>query len=301
MDNTRWSRIPATLRLRPQWLAWRWAERPDKDTGELKLTKVPYQARYPAYEARSNTPRTWAPFGTALRACRADATLGLGFVFAPGGGLVGVDLDGCRDAATGALSPFAWEVVTALDSYTEVTPSGTGLHILVAGTLPGARRQRKAPGANVELYPDGRFFTMTGDWLPVTPTTVEERTAALGALYGTLFPPEPPPPPQSVVATPETLTDTAILRIASGARNGAKFRALMRGETTGYASASEADAALRALLAFYTSDPAQLERLFSLSALADAKWRGRADYRARTLGLALRRRTARFGAREVAA
>jgi putative DNA primase/helicase len=300
MDPVTWTRIPASLRLRPSWVCWRWAERPDPDTGELKRTKIPIHARYPWRSASSTDPATWGAFGVALRTVRENPAqaLGLGFVFAPGAGLVGVDLDGAVDAATGALTPFAWEVVTALDSYTETTPSGTGLHIIVAGTLPPGRRQRKAPGANIELYSEGRFFTMTGAHLPVTPATVEERTAALAALYGTLFPPEPTPPPQA--ATPAVLADTAILRIASNARNGAKFRALMRGDIAGYASESEADAALLALLAFYTSDPAQLERLFSLSALADAKWRDRPRYRARTLALALRGASARFGDRRAA-
>jgi putative DNA primase/helicase len=298
MDPVAWTRIPAALRLRPTWVGWRWVDRADPTTGELRRTKVPVAPRTGG-PGKSTDPATWAPFGVALRACRTDATLGLGFVFAPGGGLVGVDLDGAVDAATGALTPFAWEIVAALDSYTETTPSGTGLHIIVAGTLPGPRRQRKAPGANIELYPDGRFFTMTGAHLVSSPATVEDRTEALAALYGTLFPPEPTPPPQS--AAPVALADTAILRIASGARNGAKFRALMRGDTTGYASESEADAALLALLAFYTSDPAQLERLFTLSVLADAKWRDRPRYRARTLALALRGATARFSSQERAA
>ena len=75
-----------------------------------------------------------------------------------GGGYAGVDLDACRDPETGAMTAEAHAMILALSSYTEISPSGTGVHILLRGRLlPGRRRQ-----GHVEIYADGRYFTVTG-------------------------------------------------------------------------------------------------------------------------------------------
>jgi putative DNA primase/helicase len=73
------------------------------------------------------------------------------------------------------------------------------------------------------------------------------------------------------------------------AKDGAKFRALWNGDTSGYPSQSEADLALCRLLAFWCgNDPARIERLFSQSALGQReKWQTRADYRHETIQTAL--------------
>src|SRR5206468_7814503 len=95
---------------------------------------------------------------------------GVGIVL--GDGLVGVDLDHCRDPETGAIAPWAQTVIATLDSYTEVSPSGTGLHVLLHGESAISGR-RKGP---IEMYADGRYFTVTGQHLAGTPTTIETRT-----------------------------------------------------------------------------------------------------------------------------
>jgi primase-polymerase (primpol)-like protein len=137
---------------------------------------------------------------------------------------------------------------------------------------------------------------MTGDWLPVTPATVEARSEALSALYGTLFPPEPTPPPQSVASIAPhggdgpPFTDTAIFRMIGA---NPKYRALWRGDGSGYVSESEADLALCSYLAWATAgDAGRVARLFALSGLHDHKWADRADYRARTIRRALRQQVA---------
>jgi len=55
---------------------------------------------------------------------------------------VGIDLDKCRNPETGELEPEAQEIVRRMDSYTEVSPSGTGVHIYVIGTKPEGRCRR---------------------------------------------------------------------------------------------------------------------------------------------------------------
>ena len=83
------------------------------------------------------------------------------------------------------------------------------------------------------------------------------------------------------------LTDEEVIRLAGRARNSAKFEALYRGDTSGYNSPSEADQALISLLAFYTQDSEQLDRLYRQSGLCRSKWLDRSDYRNRTIEQAL--------------
>jgi putative DNA primase/helicase len=155
--------IPAELRKLDQWVCWRYVER---EPG-TKATKVPFNPRTGAH-ADTTAPATWSTFDEAVTAApRYD---GIGFVFTDTDPYFGVDLDGCRDPDTGDIEPWAQAIVDDVCSYTEVTPSGRGLHVIAIGKLPpGARRRGK-----VEMYDTGRFFTMTGRHVPSMPTAVEE-------------------------------------------------------------------------------------------------------------------------------
>jgi len=83
------------------------------------------------------------------------------------------------------------------------------------------------------------------------------------------------------------LTDEKVIALARDAKNAAKFEALWVGDTTGYASHSEADQALISLLAFYTQNEGQLDSLYRRSGLCREKWLKRPDYRQRTIETAL--------------
>jgi putative DNA primase/helicase len=245
---------------------------------------VPYQARDPQRRASVTAPDTWASFSEALAVVRAGRADGPGIVV--GAGLGGVDLDHCFMAS--ALTDEAAAIVRTLDTYTEVSPSGDGVHALAHGTLPPGRRRK----GMVEMYSEKRFFTVTGRHLAGAPWTIEERTAALAAVHarylGTPAPPPqgPPPPVGRAIAT-----DAALLARAREARNGAKFAALWRGDTTGYRSHSEADLALCGMLAFWTArDAARIDQLFRASGLMRSKWdaaRGEQTYGAQTIASAL--------------
>ncbi len=134
-----------------QWVCWRAEER------NGKLTKVPYSPTTGS-RARSDDPATWATLARAREAAREDAYGGVGFVFADSDPFCGVDLDSCVRPETGEVEPWAMSMVEKLGSYTEISPSGTGLHVIVRAELPpgGNRKDR------VELYDRGRFFTMSG-------------------------------------------------------------------------------------------------------------------------------------------
>lgn len=147
--------VPSTLTRCDQWVNWQL-----ELSSKGKLTKVPYQSKAPHRNASSTDPATWSSFVEAIAAYEAHATdfAGVGFVLTPETGIVGIDIDHCLDPETGDESPEASEILAALNSYTEVTPSGTGLRIFVLGTLPPGRRKV----GDYEMYDRGRFLTVTG-------------------------------------------------------------------------------------------------------------------------------------------
>ncbi|RDZ43741.1 hypothetical protein C5B86_11960 [Haloferax sp. Atlit-19N] len=234
--------------------------------------------------ASATDPATWTTFDEA-RAYAADGSAdGVGYVFTDDDPYVGIDLDKCRDPETGVTDEWAQELIDRLDSYTEVSPSGTGYHVIIRGVLP--------PGGNrtgdLELYDDARFFTVTGDHVDGTPTTVGDRQDALdvihdayfettddaaGAATATRSPSAQTDASASASGPGNDLGDDTLIERASNAANGAKFSRLWRGDTTGYDSHSEADMALCSMLAFWTGgDAQQIDRLVRDSGLYRPKW-----------------------------
>ncbi|MFC7070524.1 phage NrS-1 polymerase family protein [Halobaculum lipolyticum] len=258
--------LPEAMTERSQWVCWRSQERKGNQT------KVPIEPGTDAY-ASATDPETWRSFDVARGAAEA-AGFGLGFVFTSDDPLVGVDLDDCRDLATGALGEEAQRIVSQLDSYTEVSPSGTGVHVIIEGDLPDGRNRH----GSVEVYDDARFFTVTGTHLSETPTTVEHRLDELAAVHSefvaaenTLTGSDSQPPAQ--VGHESDLTDSELLTLARAATNGEKFARLYSGSIAGYPSQSEADMALCSMLAFWTGgDASQMDRLFRRSGLFRGKW-----------------------------
>jgi putative DNA primase/helicase len=244
------------LQARRQWVCWR------KEKRQGKFTKVPY--------------------AQAIQASKSGRYQGIGYMFHRD--YTGIDLDHCV-TADGSIDPWARAILSRLPSYTEVSPSGAGIHILVAGTIPSGIRRRVPnaphPEAAVEMYCERRYFTITGKHLDGTPTTIEE-CPALHAIYQELTAPKdaqgrkhPNKPREQQEAPTEdgSTDDDALLDKAMAARNGATFRALWNGDTAGYASQSEAELALCHLLAFWTGrNAARMDHLFRRSGLHRDKW-----------------------------
>lgn len=266
--------IPLALRDRPQWVVWRWEQRDDG-----KWTKPPYSARSGSL-ARSTGRETWASFDEARRVLPSYD--GLGYVLSDDDPFVGIDLDGCRHPETGDIDPWAREIVERINTYTEVSPSGTGLRLILTGSLPPGGRKHD----DIEVYSTGRYLTMTGAHVDGTPREIEARQAELEAFHRRHFPPPAPPrdtPPEHAARI--SLGDAALIAKASGARNGAQFRRLWGGDTGG--DHSKADLMLCGLLAFWTAkDPGQMDRLFRQSGLMRAKWDERHFSDGRTYGQA---------------
>lgn len=129
---------------------------------EKKYTKVPYSPSNPQMKARTDDPSTWSDFAKAVIVAQDSGwTVGIGFVFIDADPYVGIDLDKCRDPATGSIEDWALEIIRKLNSYTEISPSGTGAKIIIRGTKPGPKCRK----GNIEIYETGRFFTLTGQVL----------------------------------------------------------------------------------------------------------------------------------------
>jgi hypothetical protein len=267
-----------------QWLCWRIEER------DGKLTKVPYGPRT-GQRADSTTPETWGGYDEAMKAYEEHGYDGIGFVFTPEDDLCGVDLDKCVDPETGEIEEWAQEVIEELDSYTEISPSGTGVHVLVSATLPEGRNRK----GRFEAYDQDRYFTVTGKHLAGTPQTVERRQEELGSVVRGVFGEESTNGHTMPVSPSEQLdnglSDDELVRKAQSASNGERFSPLWSGDTSGYDSHSEADLALCGMLAFWTGgDPIRMDRLFRASGLYREKWE-RAGYRDGTISEALKGKT----------
>ena len=266
--------IPAALRALKQWVA-------------RSVDKKPFCA--PGRLASSTDPSTWLTFDDALALAEREKLAGVGFVFAADDGLCGIDLDHCRDAATGAVQPWAQRVIERFASYTEISPSGTGVHIFVKATLPGPGKKRNRPdgvGA-VEMYDRSRYFTVTGQQLAGSPATIEDRQAAVSDVYvrlGTeaVAAPETSAPVASGKLTPE---DNAIIEAIESSKDAmAWHRLFIAGETRPGHSGSENDHELAAILCRYSADDATVERLMRASPLHREKWDRRGDpYLKRTI------------------
>lgn len=266
--------VPETLVDHDQWICWREAER------DGKLTKIPIDPEQ-GEPASTTDSTTWTSFETALAAIEQSepSVDGIGFVFAEADPFVGVDLDDCRDPETDTGADWATAIIDQLDSYTEVSPSGTGYHVLVGGDLPEGRNRK----GDVELYDSARFFTVTGDHVSGTPAQIEKRSKALAAVHDEYVHEDEMTSEtesglsagdaQSAPVTAVDLSDEDLLKKARSAANGAKFSRLWSGDTSGYQSHSEADMALCFQLAFWTGgDASWMDKLFRRSGLMRAKW-----------------------------
>ena len=144
--------IPEELKARPQWVVWH-------AVGD-KPNKIPHSART-GRRASSTDLMTWSTFKEALEVYKHAEFAGLGFMFSSADPYTGIDLDNCVDE-DGEIALWALEIVRYFDSYTELSATGSGLHIVVRGDVPNRRK------GEVEVYSSKRFFTVTGHVVEVS-------------------------------------------------------------------------------------------------------------------------------------
>jgi putative DNA primase/helicase len=309
--------VPEQLREKDQWVAWRYSW----DTEREEWTKVPIDTGNGGF-ASSTGPETWTSFGDAVGYHeRVDTdTDGVGFVVHEDDLIVGIDLDDCRDAETGELEQWAEEIVNDVATYTEASPSGTGLRLFGLGFLPdgGTRTDVDGTEGHLEMYETGRYLTVTGHVLDDGQDEVNQvndeitqvheeyisdtdhdsesdspKAAGDGGLQTDTSGSTPTPDADTSGTT--NLSDDELIEKAKKAENGDKFTRLWNGNTSGHPSHSEADLALCGLLAFWTGgDRQQMDRLFRESDLYRDKWdadRGSKTYGERTINKALEGRS----------
>ncbi len=281
--------IPEDLREHDQWVLWKIEVR------DGKATKVPYSAH--GARASATDPATWTTFTHASACC--DDTHGLGFVFSAEDPFTGFDFDKCLTKK--GLHRNVKDMAAWLDSYTEVSPSRTGIKVIVRATKPPQHTRCATSATNwpgkFECYDRDRFFTITGmrfDHLPTEPMPRQEQLEdVLGAMFPIAKPEkvESAPPPATV-----NLDDAEVLELAF--RSRPELERLYGGEIVN-GTASEADIALVGGLAYWTGpDPVQLDRIFRGSGLMRPKWddrRGDGTYGSLTIRSALGARTEYFG------
>lgn len=173
---------PDELRGLPNWVTWKY-ERPDANG---KLSKMPYTPGTQCW-AKTNTPSTWRTYAEAVWDYRQHRRAGLGFVFEKKIGYVFVDVDGCRDPVTGEIATWAEKIIRSLKSYTEISPSGTGVHIFIKAKKPQENCRFLMPdGGAVEVYDGSRYSTITGECSDDFPRAIEPRQSEFDALYAEL-------------------------------------------------------------------------------------------------------------------
>ncbi len=255
MTANNYAKIPEELRLLPQWMAW------GKD-------KVPYNVITGEYGSVIN-PSDWTTFDNVISAIskRSDYN-GPGFVFTGSDKYTLIDLDDTKGDQVALNRQI--EIHREMDSYSEISPSGRGLHIIVRGCVPAGRRR-----SYIELYSNQRYATFTGNVYNDRP--IADRQDQLMQLWHQMG--SGTNAHSYTGDQPEKYTDEQIIERASSAVNGDKFSALLRGQWQDrYPSQSEADLAFINMLAFYTKNRNQISRIFRAGSLGQRPKAQRSDY-----------------------
>ncbi len=243
--------IPLELQTLNQWVNWKLV-----DTDTEKQTKLPYNPRVNQLASTTN-PQSWVSFPEAVGAARSNLGYsGIGFCFSAFDPYCGIDLDATKDPELFARQKAIFQ---AMNSYSEKSPSGQGLHIIVKAQIPHGRKR-----AAIELYDKDRYFTFTGDVYHSAP--IEERQELVTTLWHEMGPQATPNHYAGDVFAKSS--DDEVIQAMNRALNGDLFRMLWNGQWQhAYSSQSEADQALMNIIVFHTKNRFQAMQLFRQSAL----------------------------------
>jgi putative DNA primase/helicase len=249
--------IPALLRQRPNWVAWGVRDAPLKspfNPASLLSGR--------ALPAKAGVPDTWGSYETAAECVERGLAQGVGYEFSGGDDIYGVDLD--HVIGEDGVTPQAREIVGLLTSYTEISPSGTGLHTFVFAPGADITRHRKKDGF-VEIYSEARYFTVTGSVYGGV-RDILGRTAELQIVHDKFLLSEAP---QKAVNNPPSLAYQSSTEqerfLRTGLERDKVFAELWEGKRR-YGNESADDQAFMNKLAYWCSaDPDAMIRAFTQS------------------------------------
>jgi putative DNA primase/helicase len=260
--------IPQLLKSKDQWVSWKSSNR------DGKLTKPPVDCKTKRY-AETDKPGTWGTFEQVFEVYSSSSSLcGIGYVFTEEDGLIGFDLDGARDPQTQTPAPWAQEIIDKLNSFTEVSVSGTGYHIIVKASLDieGAKRKFSMKGkenlggktAQVEVFKTNSYFTILGG-----EGDIEERTDQAREIFKRL---EKMKTKSRKTKSKKSKSNKADQNVLDRALKNSKFKKLWDSTPNGQTD-SEDDFAFLNKLALYTGkNKAQMKRLANQSSRKREKW-----------------------------
>jgi len=261
--------IPDELKQYNQWLLWRLENK----------RKIPLSVA----GRKTDPTRADMPFELVARVSGNSMFSGIGFSFQERDPFVAIDYDHILDESGNIKDPKIEDEIRRLNSYTEISPSGTGLHVIVKGTKRDGWKTGARKGCR-ELYFSSRYFTVTGERYKESPTVVREVEGdLLTEIYNKVTGNTSSPVDDVKTPPPPSIRDAEII---SRLETSDVTKSLFSGDTTGHKSHSEADQALCNHIAFYTQDPEQINRIFSQSGLYRDKW-NRPDYKNATIDSAL--------------
>ena len=270
--------VPDELKRLDQWVLWKYETRDDT------TTKIPYNSKK-QQRASTTDSRTWSCFSTVcdLIIQYPETYAGVGFVFSADDPFIGIDIDDCL--AGGTLKSWAKELVDLmLPTYTEVSPSGSGIKMWIQAEKTRPENRTSVGDGGIEIYDQGRYFAVTGKLFGETVTITQDQDGLDQLMQRVWNNSKPKTQPLRKKRTMD-LDDTKLLDIAI---KDDKFSALWLGNwSNSYPSQSEADLALCAKLEFYWgNDFNAIDRMFRQSGLYRSKW-DRDDYRQVTIDKAL--------------
>lgn len=280
------------------WLLYR-KEPVTKGRNKGKITKVPYQLN--GRKGSPASPKSWTTYDKARAAVEAGRFDGIGYALTADEGYICIDLDHCVNPETGEIDQWAMDILDIVQeaggTYSESSPSKTGIHLWGRGRLPNDKgiHQPMENGHDVEMYTNAHYMTVTGE--PMNDIPLNDIQPAIDKIL-TMLKKKPTPEPKAgkgqQTATPAlNLSDGDIITKMGQSKQGPAFHSLYDlGDMSAYGDDhSRADAALLAMLAFWTGKNAeQMERIFLSSKLAedlDRKVHHENDYLNRSIKAAI--------------
>lgn len=281
--------VPNELKSMKRWVCFK-----IEGLNDGKTAKRPYNAMTGTL-ARVNDELTWTTFNIALKGCEKYKCDGIGFIL--GNGIFGIDLDNHPDSdGNYPMSPETFqelidEFVNALDSYSERSQSGLGVHIICQGKLPKGGRRK----GSVEMYDSGRFFAFTGNAIRNVPINFrEEEIVPLWEKYVKNTNIKDEEIKRFVIPEKLRLSDEELIDIALNSQNGDVFYKYYHDGDISMNNndQSSADMSFCMQLAFWCNgNKEQMDRIFRNSALMRDKWdsyRGQQTYGQITIDTACR-------------